>query len=90
MPKAKVLSGQIAFDLFDKPKEKARHAPTWADVQKGRAKLVDVIEPCEGEECMFYQGGECVHVAGRFGYPKKRPNGMCLVHRIVWNDEEVR
>lgn len=62
--------------------------PTWDDVQKGRAKLMDFIEPCKGEECMFWQGGECVHVPGKFGYPKKRPGGMCLVHRIVWKEEQ--
>ena len=87
--KPRTLPNQIAFELFDKPNEKPRRTPTWDDVQKGRAKLMDFIEPCEGDECMFWQGGECVHVPGKFGYPKKRPGGMCLVHRIVWKEEET-
>lgn len=82
----RVLPNQTAFDLFtDKPKK--RPQPTWDDVQKGRAELVDRIEPCEGEECQFWRG-ECTHTAENFGYPKKRPNGMCLVHYIEWKDIE--
>ena len=77
--KPRTLPNQIAFDLFDE-----RPSPTWDDVQKGRAELIDVIEPCDGEQCMFWQGGECVHVPGKYAYPKKRTNGMCLKHHIVW------
>jgi len=78
--KAKPLDDQLSLDLFE------RGNPTWDDVQKGRAHLVDVIEPCDSKQCMFWQGGECVHVLGKYAFPKKRPNGMCLKHRIVWSD----
>ena len=85
MAKPRVLPNQTAFDLFaEKPKK--RPQPTWDDVQKGRAELVDVIEPCKPDGCMFWRG-ECTHVPGNYAYPKKRPNGMCLVHRLRWKED---
>lgn len=77
--RVKPLDRQLSLDLFE------RGNPSWDDVQKGRARLVDVIEPCDGESCMFWRG-ECTHTAENYAFPKKRPNGMCLKHRIVWND----
>ena len=82
--KCKPLDGQLAFDLFKQQKEPKRGNPTWEDVQKGRAHLVDVIEPCD--RCaIFWRSGRCTHTADNYAFPKKRPNGMCLKHRIVWN-----
>ena len=57
--------------------------PTWEDVQKGRARVVDAVEPCSGETCMFWHGG-CTHTAGRYAFPKQRPGGKCLHHRLEW------
>ena len=39
--KTKPLDDQLSLDLFE------RGNPTWEDVHKGRAQLVDVIEPCD-------------------------------------------
>lgn len=62
-----------------------QRSPTWEDVQKGRAHLVDKIEPCD--HChMFWRGGHCTHTADNYAFPKKRQSGMCLKHYIVWND----
>lgn len=78
----KDLDGQLQIDIFEPA---PRGTPTWDDVQKDRAHVVNVIEPCD--HCMmFWQGGRCTHTAENYAFPKKRPNGMCLKHRIVWND----
>lgn len=78
----KPLDGQLTFDLFDTPN---RGYPTWDDVHSGAAELIDVIEPCD--HCMmFWHGGRCTHTAGNYAFPKQRPNGMCLKHRIIWKD----
>lgn len=57
--------------------------PTWDDVQKDRAVLVDYIGPCDGEECFFWHG-VCTHTAENYAFPKKRSGGMCLHHRLEW------
>jgi len=80
--KAKPSENQLAFDLFDQ--QEVRGNPSWDDVQKGRAHLVDAIEPCD--RCTMFWRGECTHTAENYAFPKKRPNGMCLKHRLVWND----
>ncbi|MBQ1450123.1 MAG: hypothetical protein IIZ12_04215 [Eggerthellaceae bacterium] len=73
------LDGQLTFDLFE------RGTPTWEDVQKGRAELIDTIEPCD--RCMmFWHGGRCTSTPENFAFPKQRPNGMCAKRRIVWKD----
>lgn len=81
--RVKDLDGQLQLDIFEPA---PRGTPTWDDVHKGRAHLVDRIEPCEHDDCMYWQGGQCVHTAENYGFPKKRPNGMCLKHFIVWSD----
>lgn len=58
-------------------------SPTWDDVQKGRAVLVDRIERCNGKTCMFFRG-KCTHVKGRYAFPKYRGNGKCVQHFIEW------
>ena len=78
----KASKNQLAFDLFDQ--QEVRGNPTWDDVQKGRAQLVDAIEPCD--RCTMFWRGECTHTAENYAFPKKRPNGMCLVHRIIWKE----
>lgn len=78
----KDLDGQLQLDIFELA---PRGTPTWDDVHAGTAKLVDRIEPCD--RCtMSWHGGRCTHTADNYAFPKKRPNGMCLKHRIVWND----
>ena len=72
-----VPAGQLSLDLFE------AGSPTWDDVQKGKARLVDTIGPCEGPGCMFWHGG-CTHTADGYAFPKKRPGGMCLQHRLEW------
>lgn len=66
----------MALDLFGA-------SPTWDDVQKGKARLVDFVGPCDGQGCMFWHGA-CTHTADRYAFPKKRPGGMCLHHRLEW------
>lgn len=80
--KRKQLDGQLQLDILEPA---PRGTPTWDDVHKGRARLVDRIEPCDRCDA-FWQNGECVHTAENFGFPKKRPGGMCLKHYIVWKD----
>ena len=64
-----------------------RGNPTWDDVQKGNAHLVDVTIPCKREGCyMFWNHGRCTHTAENYAYPMYRPNGMCATHKLVWND----
>lgn len=77
----KQLSNQLALDLFAEP----RRSPTWEDAHKGRAKLVDRVEPCD--RCAeFFRNGKCTHTAENYAFPKQRPNGMCVNHYLVWCD----
>lgn len=73
------LDGQMALDLF--PAHAA--GPTWDDVQKGRARTVDRIEPCDGAECMFWHGG-CTHTDENYAFPKLQPDGKCRKHYLEW------
>lgn len=59
------------------------HTPTWEDVQKGRAVLVDRIEPCDGESC-FWWHGRCTHTKENHAFPKQRSGGMCVKHYLEW------
>lgn len=71
---------QLAINLFDDEKH-----PTWDDVQKGKARVVTRIEPCDALEngCMFYHG-HCTHVKGAYAYPKRQSDGTCSKHYLEW------
>lgn len=71
---------QLTLDLtFSRPRP-----PTWDDVQKGRAHVVERIEPCD--KCVDYFKGEaCTHTADRYAYPKVRDGGMCAKKYLAWN-----
>ena len=68
----------MQLSLFD-----SQRTPTWDDVQKGRAVLVDRIGECEGDSCAFWHGG-CTHTKDNYAFPKKRPNGKCLQRYLEW------
>jgi hypothetical protein len=62
-------------------------SPTWDDVQKGRARLVRRIEPCdkcEGSPMSFWNDGRCTHTEEHYAFPKKRPGGMCSKAYLEW------
>lgn len=63
-----------------------RGAPTWEDVQKGRARYFTRIEPCDAIErgCMFFRGGACTHVRGKYAFPKRQSDGQCKKGYIEW------
>lgn len=56
--------------------------PTWDDVQKGMARLVERIEPCDSK-CMFFRG-KCTHTAENYAFPRYRGNGKCVQRFIEW------
>lgn len=56
--------------------------PTWDDVQKGKARLVERIEPCDNK-CMFFRGN-CTHTADNYAFPRYRGNGKCVQRFIEW------
>ena len=75
------MGEQLTLDLFLRP------SPTWDDVQKGRAALVDRIEPCdrcESSPMSFWRGGRCVHTAENYAFPSNMGDGTCRRHYIEW------
>ena len=64
-------------------------SPTWDDVQKGRAEVVYRYEPCDkcaGELYGFWDGEKCLHVKGRFGFPKRQDDGTCRRAYLEWKE----
>ena len=74
------MNGQLTLALFP-----PRH-PTWEDVQKGRARVVDRVEPCD--KCAdYYRAGRCTHTVDNYAYPRFRPGGMCVKHYLDWSTD---
>lgn len=68
---------------------RGRGSPTWEDVQKGRARYITRIEPCDATErgCMFFRGGACTHTRDNYAFPKRQSDGQCKKGYIEWTNE---
>lgn len=65
--------------------------PNWDDVQKGRARLEDRVEPCD--RCGSYgfdAQGRCLNTPERYAWSVNQGDGTCIKRYIVWNEETWR
>jgi len=79
-----------------KPEPMPDGLPTWDDVQKKRAHVVyryEACDKCAGEPVSYWDANkrECMHVKGRYAYPKRITRGgwhgwLCRKTYLDWGE----